>query len=86
VSKLTPEQQRAIDAAAEQSSLEASARIQTWLRHELKDYIKTALKEIYWELWKDLFSYLIKARWFHVVTGGLTLVSAVWYWIKEHLK
>lgn len=82
MAKLTPEQQRAIDAAAEQASLETAQRV----IYELKPALKAALKDIYWDLWKDLFDYLFHARWFRIVSGLIALLSAIGYYIKDHIK
>lgn len=62
----------------------SSAMVITWLRQNLKREIRNSLREIYWELWRDLFSYLYRANWFRLVAGLLTLASALTVWIKEH--
>lgn len=40
----------------------SSAMVITWLRQNIKREIRNALREIYWELWRDLFSYLYRAN------------------------
>jgi hypothetical protein len=74
--------QRDIDKAAEQASLEAAARV----LYSLKPALKAAIKEIYWELWRELGLYLITARWFRILAGLLTLLSFLGVWLKEHIK
>jgi hypothetical protein len=64
----------------------ASAQTITWFRQNLKREIKTALKEIYWELWTELFRYLYRAQWTRILVGLLTLASAITLWLKEELK
>jgi len=64
----------------------ASAQTITWFRQNLKREIKSALKEIYWELWAELFSYLYRAQWARLLVGFLTLASAITLWLKEEFK
>lgn len=81
--------QRDIDKAAEQASLQAAAIVNHELRTTLKAQLKAAIKEIYWELWRDMFEYLVHASWFRIIFGLLTLLSLLGYWFKEfteHLK
>jgi hypothetical protein len=62
----------------------ASAQTITWFRQNLKREIKVALKEIYWELWTELFRYVYRAQWVRILVGLLTLASAIMYWLKEN--
>jgi hypothetical protein len=79
-------EQEKLDKAADQASTQAAALTIHWFRENLRKEIKAALKEIYWQLWSDLFRYLYRANWFRLVVGLLTLLSALSLWLHENLK
>lgn len=75
--------QEDIDKASDQAATQASALTISWLREHLKKELEAALKDIYWQLWRDLFYYLYKANWFRLLAGLLTLASAITLWVRD---
>lgn len=75
--------QEDIDKASDQAATQAAAIVRHWFEQNLKYQLMAAIKDIYWELWRELFKYLYKANWVRLLAGLLTLASAITLWFKE---
>lgn len=75
--------QEELDKAADQAATQAAAIVRHWFEQNLKYQLIAAIKDIYWELWRDLFKYLYRANWVRLLVGIMTLASAIILWVKE---
>lgn len=64
----------------------AAALVIHWFRENIKRELHSAIIEIYWQLWRELFRYLYRANWVRLVVGLTTLISALSLWLHEVLK
>lgn len=62
----------------------SSAMVIAWLKKHLKDEIRTALKELYSELWRDGIEYLIRERWVKILFAISSVCGLVVYLLKEY--
>lgn len=61
----------------------SSAMVITWLRQNLKVEIRRALREIYGELWREGFEYLIRERWVKILIGLSSLCGLITYYLEH---